>query len=213
MIINIKVKICGITNLEDAQAAFDLGADMLGFNFYPQSPRYIKPEEAIKIIRKLPTFVDSVGLFVNAPIEEIKAVAETGYLSWVQVHGDETPDFCDTVRFSNVRTIKAIRVRTEEDVHKTRDFFTYAVLLDAFSSKRYGGTGKQFNWEWAKNLPKRIFLAGGITPENVEQAIRTGVYGIDICSGIESAPGIKDHEKMKRLFEMIRRTTGLKAAR
>lgn len=213
MIINIKVKICGITNLEDAQAAFDLGADMLGFNFYPQSPRYIKPEEAIKIIRKLPTFVDSVGLFVNAPIEEIKAVAETGYLSWVQVHGDETPDFCDTVRFSNVRTIKAIRVRTEEDVHKTRDFFTYAVLLDAFSSKRYGGTGKQFNWEWAKNLPKRIFLAGGITPENVEQAIHTGVYGIDICSGIESAPGIKDHEKMKRLFEMIRRTTGLKAAR
>lgn len=213
MIINIKVKICGITTIEDAQAAFELGADMLGFNFYPKSPRYIKPEEAIKIIRKLPTFVDSVGLFVNAPIEEIKTVAETGYLSWIQLHGDETPEFCDTVRFSNVRTIKAIRVKTQDDVHATQEYFTYAVLLDAFSSKRYGGTGKQFNWEWAKNLPKRIFLAGGITPENVEQAIRTGVYGIDICSGIESAPGKKDHEKMKRLFEMIRRTTGLKATR
>ena len=175
MIINIKVKICGITTLEDAQAAFDMGADMLGFNFYPKSPRFIKPKEAIAIIRKLPTFVDSVGLFVNAPIEEIKAIAETGYMNWIQLHGDETPEFCNQVQFSNIRTIKALRVKTEEDVQKTKDFFSYAVMLDAFSSKRYGGTGKQFNWEWAKNLPKRIFLAGGITPENVPEAIRTGV--------------------------------------
>lgn len=211
MIINIKVKICGITTLEDAQAAFDMGADMLGFNFYPKSPRFIKPKEAIAIIRKLPTFVDSVGLFVNAPIEEIKAIAETGYMNWIQLHGDETPEFCNQVQFSNIRTIKALRVKTEEDVQKTKDFFSYAVMLDAFSSKRYGGTGKQFNWEWAKNLPKRIFLAGGITPENVAEAIRTGVYGIDICSGIESAPGKKDLDKMQRLFDAIRHTTGLKA--
>lgn len=213
MIINIKVKICGITNLEDAEAAFEMGADMLGFNFFPKSPRYIRPEDAVKIIRKLPTFIDSVGLFVNAPIEEIKAVAETGYLSWIQLHGDETPEYCDKVRFSNVRTIKAIRVKTEEDVRKTRDYYTYAVLLDAFSSQRYGGTGKRFNWEWAKNQPKRIFLAGGITPENVDAAIHTNVYGLDICSGIESSPGKKDPEKMRRLFDAIRHTTGLKAGR
>lgn len=213
MIINIKVKICGITNLEDAQAAFDMGADMLGFNFYPKSPRYIKPEDAIAIIRKLPTFLDSVGLFVNAPIADIKAIAETGYMNWIQLHGDETPEFCDKVRFSNIRTIKAIRVKTEADVQSSKDYFTYAVLLDAFSSKRYGGTGKQFNWEWAKNQPKRIILAGGITPENVAEAIRTGVYGIDICSGIESAPGKKDPDKMRRLFDAIRHTTGLKAIR
>ncbi len=99
---------------------------------------------------------------MNAPIEEIKAVAETGYMSWIQLHGDETPQFCDKVRFSNVRTIKAIRVQTEADIQKARDYYTYSVLLDAFSSKRYGGTGKQFNWQWAKNLPKRIFLAGGL---------------------------------------------------
>ena len=211
MIINIKVKICGITNLDDAQAAFEMGADMLGFNFYPKSPRYIHPDEAVKIIRKLPTFIDSVGLFVNAPIEEIKAIAETGYVNWIQLHGDETPEFCDQVRFANIRTIKAIRVRTETDVHNCRNFHSYAVLLDAFSSKRYGGTGKQFNWQWAKNLPKRVILAGGIGPDNVAEAIGTGVYGIDICSGIESSPGKKDPDKMRQLFDSIRYTTGLKA--
>ena len=213
MIINIKVKICGITNLEDAQAAFEMGADMLGFNFYPESPRYIQPEEAIRIIRKLPTFVDSVGVFVNAPLEEIKAVAEKGYLNWIQLHGDETPEFCNRVQFANIRTIKSLRVKTEEDVLKTKDYYTYAVLLDAFSTGAYGGTGKRFNWGWVKSLPKRVFLAGGITPENVAEAIRTGVYGLDICSGIESAPGKKDPDKMQRLFDAIRHTTGLKARR
>ncbi len=211
MIINIKVKICGITNMDDAQAAFDLGADMLGFNFYPESPRYIHPDEAVRIIRKLPTFLDSVGLFVNADLDAIKAVAETGYFNWIQLHGDETPDFCDRVQFANIRTIKAIRVSTEADVNKAGDFYTYAVLLDAFCPDQYGGTGQQFDWQWIKNLPKRIFLAGGITPDNVAKAIGAGVYGIDICSGIESAPGQKDHDKMKRLFDVIRHTTGLKA--
>jgi len=211
MIIDIKVKICGITNMDDAQSAFDLGADMLGFNFYPESPRYIHPDEAVRIIRKLPTFVDSVGLFVNADLDAIKAVAETGYFNWIQLHGDETPDFCDRVQFANIRTIKAIRVRCEADVNKAEDFYTYAVLLDAFCHDQYGGTGRQFDWQWVKDLPKRIFLAGGITPDNVAEAIGTGVYGIDICSGIESAPGQKDHDKMKRLFDVIRHTTGLKA--
>ncbi|HDS85418.1 MAG TPA: phosphoribosylanthranilate isomerase [Phycisphaerales bacterium] len=211
MIINIKVKICGITNLDDARAAFEMGADMLGFNFYPESPRYIRPEEAFSIINKLPTFVDSVGLFVNAPIDEIKTLAETGYLNWIQLHGDETPEFCDQVQFANVRTLKAIRVRDEKDVQTANAYYTYAVLLDAFSPDGYGGTGSQFNWQWIKDIPKRLFLAGGITPDNVAEAIRTGVYGIDICSGIESVPGQKDHQKMQKLFDVIRYTTGLKA--
>ena len=213
MIINIKVKICGITNLQDAQAAVEMGADMLGFNFYSQSPRYIRPEDAIAIIRKLPTFVDSVGLFVNAPIEQIKAIAETGYLNWIQLHGDETPQFCSHVQFSNIRTIKAMRVKSQSDIENAKDYYTYAVLLDTFSPDSYGGTGKQFDWTWVKSLPKRIFLAGGITPDNVADAIRTGAYGIDICSGIESEPGKKDPEKMQRLFDAIRHTTGLKVIR
>lgn len=213
MIINIKVKICGITNIQDAQTAVELGADMLGFNFYPQSPRYIRPEDAIGIIRKLPTFVDSVGLFVNAPLEQIKAIAETGYFNWIQLHGDETPQICSKVHFSNIRTIKAVRVKTQADIEKAKDYYTYAVLLDAYSSESYGGTGNQFDWGWIKDVPKRIFLAGGITPDNVADAIRTGVYGIDICSGIESEPGKKDPEKMQSLFDTIRHTTGLKAIR
>jgi len=212
MIINIKVKICGITNLDDAQAAFEMGADMLGFNFYPQSPRFIRPEEAIGIIRKLPTFIDSVGLFVNAPLEQIKAVAETGYMNWIQLHGDETPEFCSKVHFSNIRTIKAVRVKSRQDIENAKAFYTYAVLLDAFSPDAYGGTGNTFDWTLIKGLPKRIFLAGGITPDNVAEAIRTGVYGIDVCSGIESSPGKKDHDKMRRLFDVIRHTTGLKAS-
>ena len=211
MIINIKVKICGITNLDDAQAAFEMGADMLGFNFYPKSPRFIRPEEAIGIIRKLPTFIDSVGVFVNAPLEQIKAIAETGYMNWIQLHGDETPEFCSKVHFSNIRTIKAVRVKSEQDIQTAKSYYTYAVLLDAFSPDGYGGTGKTFDWMLIKGLPKRIFLAGGITPDNVADAIGTGVYGIDVCSGIESAPGKKDHEKMRRLFDVIRHTTGLKA--
>ncbi len=211
MIINIKVKICGITNIEDAQAAFEMGADMLGFNFCPQSPRFVRPEVAIGIIRKLPTFIDNVGVFVNAPLEQIKAVAESGYLNWIQLHGDETPEFCSKVHFSNIRTIKAVRVKSEQDIQDAKSYYTYAVLLDAFSSDAYGGTGKTFDWSLIKGLPKRIFLAGGITPDNVAEAIGTGVYGIDICSGIELSPGKKDHEKMRRLFDVIRHTTGLKA--
>jgi len=213
MIINIKVKICGITNLQDAQAAVEMGADMLGFNFYSQSPRYIRPEDAIAIIRKLPTFIDNVGLFVNAPMEQIKAIAETGYLNWIQLHGDETPQFCSHVQFSNIRTIKAVRVKSQSDIENAKDYYTYAVLLDTFSPNSYGGTGEQFDWTWVKSLPKRIFLAGGITPDNVADAIRTGAYGIDICSGVESEPGKKDPEKMRRLFDAIRHTTGLKAIR
>ena len=199
----LKVKICGITNLDDALAAVDMGADLLGFNFYPKSKRYIEPDNALKIIDKMPTYVDTAGVFVNPTIDEIKLMAERGFLNWVQLHGDESPEFCDSLLWVNTRTIKAVRVSSIDDVKQADNYYTDAVLFDTYDPSAYGGAGKSFDWTLIRNIHKRIFLAGGITPENAQKAIAVGVYGIDICSGIESEPGKKDHKKMKKLFENI----------
>jgi phosphoribosylanthranilate isomerase len=201
----VKVKICGITNLEDAKAAVEMGADLLGFNFYPKSPRYLTVEKAIEIIDRIPTFVDTAGIFVNPTIEEIKEITAHGFLNWIQLHGDETPKFCETLKWFHVKTIKAIRVKSAEDIANIERFHTDAILLDAFNSKLYGGTGETFNWDLVGDInTKRIFLAGGINDENAADAVRLGVYGIDACSGIESSPGKKDHKKMRQLFENIK---------
>lgn len=206
--ISVKIKICGITNADDALAAVDMGADLLGFNFYPKSKRYITVDKAHAIINKLPTFVDTVGLFVNATAEEVREVVGKGMLDWIQLHGDETPAFCDSLSDVGVKIIKAIRVRSKKDIKSVRNFFTDVILLDAYDAKLYGGTGKVFDWKLIGNTQQRIFLAGGITPENAVDAIDVGVYGIDVCSGIESEPGKKDHEKMRRLFENIEHVRG-----
>jgi len=198
-----KVKICGITNLEDAEVAIKLGADLLGFNFYEKSPRYIEPDQAQKIIAKLPAFVSIVGLFVNAEYEQIRQTLDDCYLNWIQLHGDETPEFCQSFSSLNLNIIKAIRVRNYADVKSAEKYYTDAVLLDAFDPDKYGGTGLRFDWNIIGHINKRIFLAGGINPDNVQEAIKLGVYGIDICSGVEESPGKKDHEKMKQLFENI----------
>ncbi len=201
----VKVKICGITNLEDATAAVDMGADLLGFNFYPKSPRYLTVEKAIEIIDQIPTFVDTAGIFVNPTVEEIKEITDHGFLNWIQLHGDETPQFCDTLKWFHVKSIKAIRVKSAEDIANIQQFHTDAILLDAFNSKLYGGTGETFDWDLIGDInSKRIFLAGGINHENAADAVRLGVYGIDACSGIESSPGKKDHKKMRQLFENIK---------
>jgi phosphoribosylanthranilate isomerase len=199
----VKVKICGITNYDDAMAAADLGADILGFNFYPKSPRYIPPKDAVKIIDRLPAFVDVAGVFVNAPFKQIRQIMEDCELSWVQLHGDEDPKFCQQFQALNVKIIKAIRVKSRADIDTAEIFSTDAVLLDAFDPKKYGGTGLSFDWNIVGHIATRVFLAGGINPDNAVKAIQLGVYGIDICSGIESAPGKKDHKKMKKLFENI----------
>lgn len=199
-----KVKICGITNLKDAEAAISYGADLLGFNFYPKSPRYIHPAEAQKIINKLPAFMRIVGLFINETFEHIRGVMDECYMNMIQLHGDESPKFCESLSGLNVRTIKAIRVKDYKDIKAAEKYFTDAVLLDAFDPNKYGGTGLKFDWNIIGNMDKRIFLAGGINPENVVEAVKLGVYGIDICSGIESSPGKKDLKKMKQLFENIR---------
>ncbi|MHC4186084.1 MAG: phosphoribosylanthranilate isomerase [Planctomycetota bacterium] len=204
----VKVKICGITNYDDAAAAIDLGADLLGFNFYPKSPRFIAPEKAGQIISRLPGFVDVAGVFVNDSFDHVHETISTCQLSWVQLHGDETPEFCRSFFSLNVKTMKALRVKDQSDIEKAEDYFTDAILLDAFDPEKYGGTGLTFDWNIVGHIGKRIFLAGGINPDNAAKAIELGVYGIDICSGIEAAPGKKDHKKMKKLFENIRYLRG-----
>jgi phosphoribosylanthranilate isomerase len=200
----VKVKICGITNYQDAVTAVDMGADILGFNFYPKSPRYIAPAKAAEIIRKLPAFIDTAGVFVNESVEHIHETKNLCQLDWVQLHGDEDPEFCRQFLSDNVKIMKAIRVKSQADVEKADGFFTDAVLLDAFDPEKYGGTGITFDWNIIGHISKRIFLAGGIKPDNAAEAVELGVYGIDVCSGIEAEPGKKDHKKMKKLFENIR---------
>lgn len=203
-----KVKICGITNYDDASAALDMGADLLGFNFYPESPRFLTPEKAAEIINKLPAFIDTVGIFVNAEFSQIQETIEKCQLDWVQLHGDETPEFCQSFLSLNVKTMKALRIKKKEDIGKADLFFTDAILLDAFDPARYGGTGHSFDWNIVGHISKRIFLAGGINPDNAAEAVKVGVYGIDVCSGIESEPGKKDHKKMKKLFDNIQHLRG-----
>jgi phosphoribosylanthranilate isomerase len=200
----VKVKICGITNYKDAAAAVDMGADLLGFNFYPESPRYITPKKAEKIINKLPAFIDIAGVFVNTSLEDIQQIISSCQLNWVQLHGDETPEFCQSLSSIDVKTMKALRVKDRKDIEKTDNYFTDAILLDAFHPERYGGTGLTFDWNIVGHIGKRIFLAGGINPDNAAVAAELGVYGIDVCSGIEAEPGKKDKRLMKKLFNNIR---------
>jgi phosphoribosylanthranilate isomerase len=204
----VKVKICGITNYDDAAAAIDMGADLLGFNFYPKSPRFVTLQQTMQIITKLPAFIDVVGVFVNASLDEIRETIGQCPLNWTQLHGDESPEFCWSLTSDNVKTMKALRVKNEADIKKAEDYFTDAILLDAFDPQKYGGTGLTFDWNIIGHIGKRVFLAGGINPDNAPRAVELGVYGIDVCSGIEAEPGKKDHKKMKKLFESIRHVRG-----
>lgn len=211
----VKVKICGLTNYEDAKAAMDMGADILGFNFYPKSPRFVTPEKAAQIINKLPGFMDVAGVFVheagsdeNESFTKINETIDKCQLNWVQLHGDESPQFCRMFLSLNVRTMKALRVKNQDDIQRAEDYFTDAILLDAFHPEKYGGTGLTFDWNIVGHIEKRIFLAGGINPDNAAEAVKLGVYGIDVCSGVEAEPGKKDHKKMKKLFKNIEHLRG-----
>jgi phosphoribosylanthranilate isomerase len=199
-----KVKICGLTNYEDAAAAMEMGADLLGFNFCPKSPRYIQPANAATIIRKLPAFTDVVGVFVNSPIEQIREIASLCQLDWIQLHGEEDPEFCRWLAYDSVKVMKALRVKDAGDIQRVDSFSTDAILLDAYDPKKHGGTGVTFDWNVIGHIGRRVFLAGGINPTNAAKAVELGVYGIDVCSGVEAAPGKKDHKKMKALFDSIR---------
>lgn len=195
---SVRVKICGITNLADAQLAIAAGADALGFNFYEKSPRFIPPNGAAEISRVLPPFTLRVGVFVN-PAEELvrRAMGECG-LGLLQFHGDELPEFC--MQFG-VMSMKAFRVRDAGSLKELPKYQTDAWLLDAYASDSLGGTGEKFNWDLAveaQKLGKPVFLAGGLTPENVAEAIRrVQPFGVDVSSGVETSPGKKDHAKVR----------------
>lgn len=189
------VKICGITNLEDARAAVNSGADALGFNFYRRSVRYIAPLDARKIIDKLPSTVLTVGVFVNeVEPEQVARLADTAGVAAVQLHGDESPDYCRELK--NRFRIKALRVDAAFSPETAARYKTEAILLDAFDKKARGGTGRTFDWELARHtgkLVQKLFLAGGLSPENVGEAIRAvNPFAVDACSSLESAPGKKD---------------------
>ncbi len=198
----VKVKICGITNLEDALTAVDAGADALGFVFFKESPRHIFPEEAAAIIRHLPPFVQTIGLFVNDTLENVNDTANRCGLDIIQLHGEEPPEYCDQV---TRRVIKAFRVRDITCLEPMSTYRVAAFLLDAWSPSAHGGTGITFNWEIAACAAQssRIILAGGLSSGNVAAAIeQVHPYGVDVSSGVESAPGRKDAYKLR---EFIRR--------
>ena len=200
-----RVKICGITNLADALAAVEAGADALGFNFYEKSPRQVSQKTAAEISKQLPPFVMRVGLFVNAPEELVtRAIGECS-LTMLQFHGDEPPEFC--VQFG-LMSMKAFRIRDAESLEELPQFSTDAYLLDAYSPEARGGTGKKFNWDLAveaQKFGKPIFLAGGLTPENVAAAVRkVRPFGVDVSSGVESSPGKKDHAKIRAFVAAVR---------
>ena len=196
-----KVKICGITNLEDALLSAKFGADALGFNFYPKSPRYISPEKACEIIEKLPKKVLKVGVFVNENLKKISEIATIAKLDAIQLHGEETPEFVrDLKAKTNLEIIKAFRVSPEFKPEDVSQYEVDAILLDAYNPKEHGGTGETFDWEIAKKVQEifpKMYLAGGLSHENVRSAIwDIKPFAVDVCSGVEEARGMKDKVKV-----------------
>ncbi|MDC0946991.1 phosphoribosylanthranilate isomerase [Nitrospinaceae bacterium] len=193
----VKVKVCGMTSLKDALVAVELGADAVGFIFYKKSLRSVTMKTVREIVLELPPFVDTVGVFVDETAEQINKIADYCNLDIIQLHGDESPTFCKKIRR---KVIKAFRIKDMQSVKKLSSFQVSGFLLDTFSENLHGGTGKVFDWNLA--LPAKKFgpviMAGGLTPNNVQQAVRQiRPYGVDVCSGVESEPGIKDHKKVR----------------
>jgi phosphoribosylanthranilate isomerase len=202
----MKVKVCGITRYEDAAMALEEGVDALGFNFFPSSPRYIDPEAARAIIRRLPPFAATVGLFVNVPQPD--EVARTAHLAGVgilQLHGDETPEYCR--QLADWTLIKALHVGGPAVPEFPQEYPVQAFLLDVKDEVLFGGTGKSFDWGLTRGMKRSrpVILAGGLRPDNVRNAIRiVGPYGVDVCSGVESAPGKKDAAKLMEFMSEVR---------
>lgn len=208
-----KIKICGITNLKDALDAVELGADYLGFNFYPDSPRFIDPRSAASILEEIPSNVGKVGVFVNADGAAVMDVVTELNLDLVQFHGDEPPVYC---RAFARPVIKAIRPRTGQDLELARQYDVDYLLIDAFAPDSYGGTGTLSNWDFAKQLKahRPLFLSGGLTVENVEAAVATvHPFAVDVASGVEVHPGKKDYGKMEEFIEKARRAGNVRVVK
>lgn len=202
----IEIKICGMTRLEDVLVAAECGAHALGFIFYPRSPRYIPPAEAKELISHLPSEVVRVGVFVNEKAETVKEIQDFCGLDLLQLHGDESPDYCR--RFSSSHLIRAVSPRSEEDLPPLEKYPCRAILLDSRKGKLYGGTGRPSNWALGVRIRERfpLILAGGLNAGNVSEAIKTvAPQAVDINSGVESAPGIKDPEKIRAVIDIVQR--------
>ncbi|MGA2505988.1 MAG: phosphoribosylanthranilate isomerase [Chitinispirillaceae bacterium] len=202
---SVRIKICGITRYEDAKVAESLGVDALGFIFYPKSPRYIAPEDAALIIRQLPPFVSRVGVFVDEEMDKVVAVARATGIDTIQLHGTESPRYCSKLPLP---VIKAFSIEPASDLSLLQQYRVAGLLLDTWSSIRRGGTGKVFDWSIARKACikyDRVILAGGLNPTNLEEALETvQPYGIDISSGVEIKPGIKNPRKMRDAVQVVR---------
>ena len=199
-----RIKICGITNLDDARCAVAAGADALGFVFYAKSPRYMTAKAAGDIVAALPPFVTTVGLFVNMAGSEILQTMKTARLNVVQLHGDELPEDC---MIPGYPVVKAVRVKSSDSLNGIDRYQVSALLLDAWNDDHYGGTGEKFEWQLAKTLTadRPVILAGGLNPDNVATAIITvNPYAVDVSSGIEISPGKKDHDKIYQFIQQVR---------
>ncbi|PKN25872.1 MAG: phosphoribosylanthranilate isomerase [Deltaproteobacteria bacterium HGW-Deltaproteobacteria-21] len=199
------VKICGITNLDDALAACDCGAEALGFIFFKSSPRYVSPEEAGDIIAKLPGGVAKVGVFVNEEPAVVKSIYDSCGLGMIQIHGNESVEYCRG--FSSHLLIKALNPWASKSFPELDEWTPHAFLVDSGDAVKYGGTGDLSDWEFAKDLARRypVILAGGLNPKNVGRAIRTvSPAAVDVGSGVEREPGKKDHGKIRSFIERVR---------
>jgi phosphoribosylanthranilate isomerase len=203
----IKIKICGITNLEDALTAATAGADALGFNFYKKSPRFIEPTKAAEIIAQLPPFIMPVGVFVNEREEKIREIQALTCMQAIQLHGDESPEFCQRL---DGRIIKAFQIKDKESLQNMAHYRVAAYLLDSYKEGVRGGTGVTFDWHLAvvaKTFGK-VILAGGLTPENVAEAVKlVQPYGVDVAGGVEKEKGFKDHAKLRKFITEVRRAS------
>jgi len=200
-----EIKICGITRLEDALCAAACGADAVGFIFHPGSPRYIAPERAKRIISQLPERIAKVGVFVNRPAQEVQRTIEACGLDLIQLHGDEPPAYCNF--FPAGQVIKAVSPRTVKEIGELAAYKIRAFLADSRDAGRYGGTGKRSDWSLAARIGKLypLILAGGLDSGNIQAALdAVSPQAVDINSGCELAPGIKDHDRMKRIIGLIR---------
>ena len=193
----VRIKICRTTNLDDALYTVACGADALGFIFYPKAASYVPPERAAEIVRGLPPFVTPVGVFVDEPFDRVAGIAGVVGLRAVQLHGDETPEYCR--RFPGLRVIKVFRVGDGFDICRLADYEVDAFMLEAYDPNLKGGTGKTFNWDIAVAAKRygQVILSGGLTPDNVADAVaKVQPYAVDVGSGVETAPGQKDREKV-----------------
>lgn len=203
---DVKVKICGITSLDDAEEAVEAGADAIGLMFYPGSKRHVTLEQAQAIERRLPAYILRVGVFADQPPEDVFSAMHRCGLNLLQFHGSETPEYC--LQFG-IMTMKAFRVRDAQSLLEIPKYKTDAILLDSYVPGQKGGTGEAFNWNLAvearEKFEKPVFLAGGLTPENVAVAVQTvRPFGVDVSSGVEESPGKKDSKKMRAFVAAVR---------